>query len=1506
MAGESLLERLRRTRKTLLERLEASSGRETAATAPYQSPGPRPLPAPGPDPALSLAALRGEQPGPVPTPVRGPEPRPRREAVMDAVNSPEGDVFGRLGVGALQGASRFVTGGRRQLFSEEAEASLGTAGAIGAGMADVGAPMREQLRSSGPPSVMDILSGPAAPFLMGLPMEGVAGRAASASRAVLADAIGTRVKDAAMTAAFGPLAAGGVGGGGKVSRALARANEIARQHALEEVAQAEWAAKQADLPVPMGTSPEPGAIGEKGGGGAVFAGELEIASTKPSFSKELGYGIYTTTNKANAEGYAAGRAPLYLGTSSRPRTGREVVSEFVIDKSAKVFHIDGTPADKNTFDMLMGHPDFAKEWADNYAGAPVTNKNLWYAAESAHLQTEAQALLRDEGYQVASHPMGRGHRDYAVWDSGVLKREGDGVHVFRGADASPPSALVRQGSQELASTKTAPADESLKLYQRMERGLQKTGLPDEAEMTAAEAASNEEMAWYVEHINRMQAGAENVARVKGIRLDPPVDNLALLRGAKAKDAVNPLLGAWWDTNNRLLKGVREWEMKARVSMIDRLAPLAPLQSKTGVAAHSMAQLVSGAQVSGETIVMRDFAPVLNAVGARDKKNLEDLMDIYTSSDRAAKGMSLPGGMRGPAGVVDALERLRGEMGQQRFDAIEQAARKLWALHKQWVLDPKRAAGIIDDDYAATLAGQHPHYFIQTRDDFDGLGFAGRSRSEASLSSTGIKAAEGSQRVLGKDRMHAYLNQVVQTQVDIARNDAAKAIAEALIVRERQTGRSMIRLVPKGETGENSTLWQTISFMEGGEVHQAEVPAIIGEVAKGLGMEPDNAFTKIMSLTTKPLRVGATGLNIAFMPVNLIRDAGSILLQEKMSLFSHFDDYWAGLVAAFTKNELYQDASMQRALQGTLQDSIEHASRLKEIGRWNSGAPQWVGQALLMPARMLLGANRIIEQTSRLAVYNKLGREGIGEIERAVRTRNATVDFSKAGNHMRWINQVIPFSNAATQGSINTARAIKEKPWWTAQVATIFSAPILLERANNARFESSGQLPDYLYTSHWVFQTGEYTREDGTKGPVAIMIPKGQVAALLTFIPEALATALQKSNNRSISSLVLQGGIDAAQAISPLNIGSGLGGIVGSNPAVGLAAGIGFNRDPFTSKDIVPQSEQDQPRGTQFGQDTSTLAVMIGQKLGWSPRMIDFAIKEYTAGGGQQAAWAISMGLEGGGFKPEVFGAALSKTQERDARTPVEQWAKAPVVGRFLTTKDTANEIRGWEDFGKVSAEANKALNAIPGANELALTLSVGPAANLVKGAPDTVVELTPQERADWMREYGRMALQAMPTVLSQVHGTGNERRAAALLTLKTLSNEAVDKVLSARPRPTDPVLAAAWDFRQVLKATAYDGIKTDVLSALSPAMRLRYADFVETRKESTPDRMVQSGAWEREEVRSLLRIDAEVTARQKKAREDSLALELGLMEYRKEAPRTRLGVLIQQDQERAAAQRKAS
>lgn len=257
----------------------------------------------------------------------------------------------------------------------------------------------------------------------------------------------------------------------------------------------------------------------------------------------------------------------------------------------------------------------------------------------------------------------------------------------------------------------------------------------------------------------------------------------------------------------------------------------------------------------------------------------------------------------------------------------------------------------------------------------------------------------------------------------------------------------------------------------------------------------------------------------------------------------------------------------------------------------------------------------------LAKQRADGKATIDDKRRAALTsRNATIDFSRAGTSTRKANRVFAFANAAVQDF-----ALQAQTFSPAQIQKaingnkqaqqqIFSAafrlvlmgivPTLLQFALMHRDDDKKK--QYKNLHDWEKETYWYLPIPGFEIP--FRIPKSMdIGVRLTsaITDEFLKTAIDKdpAEWKRFRRLIL----DAAPGLTATL----------ATPAVEAWANYSFFRDA----PIVPGKEQDLPGNLQYGHDTSpaakfisdntlTIAKIFGAETGFSPRKIDYMISGY--------------------------------------------------------------------------------------------------------------------------------------------------------------------------------------------------------------------------------------------------------------------------------------------------------
>jgi hypothetical protein len=538
--------------------------------------------------------------------------------------------------------------------------------------------------------------------------------------------------------------------------------------------------------------------------------------------------------------------------------------------------------------------------------------------------------------------------------------------------------------------------------------------------------------------------------------------------------------------------------------------------------------------------------------------------------------------------------------------------------------------------------------------------------------------EGSTRRL-ENPLDAWMAQVINTRVKIARNRAAKALVQSLEDLGTQLGKALVEREAEGPITADEG---TISYWENGDRVTARVPKVYADVAKHLDAEPTNALLSILRKLAAPLRMGATSMNPAFLVVNPLRDATTAWFQEGLIPFS--PEWIAGWAAAFGRNETWHEAARAGIFMSGMSDTARagiSASRLRGHGMPLGVPVANVGDALLWLPRAIAEVNERMEQGTRVAVWLHL--KDLPEWEHKLRTRDATVDFAKAGTVMQMLNQVKPFINVGVQSGANMAKLIKNNPWEALLRAAPFVLASVLAFVWNKQFETNSMIPDYEYANNWVFQLGEGQETDGKQFPIYLKIPKGDIVRAATAIPEAIMQAAWAQDDRSVLEHFLVAGQTMLGALSPIEgTASDL-----ALPVASTGIELALNKNLYTGRDIVPQYEQGRPKEYQYDERTPAVAIALGSMFKVSPRMIAHAIRGFGAGGGEFYLETLpGMALRALGYNPVAPGGV-----ERGSLTAAERISELPIAYRFVGTRRNEAQRQAYKSLDKELAVARREL-----------------------------------------------------------------------------------------------------------------------------------------------------------------------------------------------------------------------
>lgn len=243
-------------------------------------------------------------------------------------------------------------------------------------------------------------------------------------------------------------------------------------------------------------------------------------------------------------------------------------------------------------------------------------------------------------------------------------------------------------------------------------------------------------------------------------------------------------------------------------------------------------------------------------------------------------------------------------------------------------------------------------------------------------------------------------------------------------------------------------------------------------------------------------------------------------------------------------------------------------------------------------------------------------------------KQATVDFTAAGEFARGVNRVVPFFNVSIQGPRTVLRAAKRNPGLVAMRAfTLFAVPALALWWQHKDDEWWQELP---YKDRVLYQHVPFTNPVTGAEEIA-RIPRAHETVFFNAMFVMLADAWYTQNPEEATAFFTETFDFMAPDVMP---------VLANVTAEQLA-----NRKFFWDTPIDPRGEERLPPEERFNEYTSRAAIELGQIFKVSPRRIDHAIQGVAGPAAGDLLSVLGLGPEG---------------IDRD-----KELADAPIVGRLF-------------------------------------------------------------------------------------------------------------------------------------------------------------------------------------------------------------------------------------------------
>uniref|UniRef100_A0A6M3J1Z0 Large polyvalent protein associated domain-containing protein n=1 Tax=viral metagenome TaxID=1070528 RepID=A0A6M3J1Z0_9ZZZZ len=601
------------------------------------------------------------------------------------------------------------------------------------------------------------------------------------------------------------------------------------------------------------------------------------------------------------------------------------------------------------------------------------------------------------------------------------------------------------------------------------------------------------------------------------------------------------------------------------------------------------------------------------------------------------GRALPGNVT-PAIATDTLVQLRQRLGQDGYARLEGAV----ALLEQGpanALAREVAAGLVKPENAARMRSFYPNYFP--------LYYRDRGASRASvpkvvgISSNGIYAlGDVGLDATVLDPLEAMAHYMIQAEIRVWRNKQTRTFVQLFkdaevngLLPAGTVRQERLPAVPSGQAQlipmpELETFQGRVTFFKDGDKEswfvapwaQKEI-----EVAQETFRHPVVTF---IGATNRILKVGATKYNPAFLPTNMLADMFAGFIREGIIP----GQSWSRIVRGL--GDIEKDVGrLTYALSGgygeTISGSIRTvlSSKIRDSGGTVARSFKQVGRVI---QDVVPRVQEAVEQSVRLTVWEKhmdrfypgwraAARRDVQAVAdsyqahvAAAKALEATVPFGIKGTLTAKWDPILPFLNAAVQGTLFPFRALRDSPGARWRLGGVLAASVPIQMYNMSRPEYFDIPDDVRWGSFVIMLPPTEKKPDGTWYPRYVaVLPRAREWSLF-FGPMTYALErFWKSNPEDFAHFNLA----MVPLVSPVDW-------FPVPSIVEELAGQIANYDFFRSRPIVSEDLENLPRSEQFDPWTSRSSQLVGRLTGTSPKRIDHALSGIF-GGSSYAATSVS-------------------------------------------------------------------------------------------------------------------------------------------------------------------------------------------------------------------------------------------------------------------------------------------
>lgn len=426
--------------------------------------------------------------------------------------------------------------------------------------------------------------------------------------------------------------------------------------------------------------------------------------------------------------------------------------------------------------------------------------------------------------------------------------------------------------------------------------------------------------------------------------------------------------------------------------------------------------------------------------------------------------------------------------------------------------------------------------------------------------------------------------------------------------------------------------------------------------------------RALTLPTRVVRWGATGGPWFALP-NFVRDQVVAGVQSRTG-FIPFVDGVRGAFEVMRKGDMYQRWIESGGKYHGLTTGTQAFTDLLEDALPKEPSARRAMQSLANPRnwkKALSYAGEVLEEATRVQEFARGVRQGLPERQAANLSKTVSLNFARAGERGRALNQLIAFTNAKIQDLDLIVRSHAD-PTRRGQVMAkgflFITVPSILTWWLGKDDEEIQNLPEWRKNLFWNINMGPVARVLGRESFI-LSIPKPFLMGAIygTSVERALdfATGRDPNGMRKAMKNLMANGPDG---LHPVEMAMSVAGL---KPLIEATT----NYNLFQKREIVPERMKFLPKDQQYDIHTSEVAKMVGKFTGQSPMVVDHLLRGYFATAGKFGTDAVDYGM-----------AKLGAADVPPA--PAKDIMEAPILNRFSGSPYAANAF--VERFYKATQE----------------------------------------------------------------------------------------------------------------------------------------------------------------------------------------------------------------------------